>query len=118
MSSHPRQIYKISPASAWRDAGRAGLYLGSADDLRDGFIHFSTAGQAPGTAAKFFRGQSNLLIAAVDTGALGDALKWEASRGGMLFPHLYAPLPMTAVVWTEPLPLSDDGTHVFPKEMV
>ncbi len=116
--SYPRQIYKISPAPAWFDAERTGFFGGSADDLRDGFIHFSTAEQAPGTAAKFFAGQSDLVIAAIETGALGDALKWEVSRGGMLFPHLYAPLPMTAVLWTKLLPIGGDGAHVFPREMV
>lgn len=118
MSSQHGQIYKISPRTPWQTAEQSGVYTGSPDDVRDGFIHFSTAEQARGTAAKFFMGQGDLMIAAIDAAALGDALKWEASRGGMLFPHLYGPLPMRAVLWTKPLPLGDDGTHVFPAEMI
>ena len=108
------QIYKIAPVSQWRTAMSAGTYHGSADDLRDGFIHFSTAAQVPDTAAKFFAAQSDLIIAAIDVAALGPALKWEPSRGGALFPHLYAELPMAAVRWVKPLPLGPDGVHVFP----
>lgn len=118
MSDPSGTIYKISPEGPWRDAEKAGWYRGSVDDARDGFIHFSTAAQAPGTAAKFFQGQRDLIVAAIDTSALGDALKWEPSRGGMLFPHLYAPLPMTAVLWVKPLALGEGGSHLFPKEMV
>lgn len=118
MSDPTGTIYKISPEGPWRDAERSGWFRGSTDDERDGFIHFSTAAQAPETAAKFFAGQRDLVVAAIDARALGAALKWEPSRGGMLFPHLYAPLPMTAVLWVKPLPLGDDGSHLFPKEMV
>lgn len=118
MSSQHGQIYKISPRAPWQVAKMSGVYTGSPDDVRDGFIHFSTAEQAGGTAAKFFAGQSDLVIAAIDAAALGDALKWEASRGGMLFPHFYGPLPMRAVLWTKPLPLGDDGNHLFPAEMI
>lgn len=110
-------VYKISPRAPWTAACDSGTYAGSPDDLRDGFIHFSTAAQARGTAAKFFAGQDDLVIAAIDVAALGAALRWEASRGGMLFPHLYGRLPMRAVLWVKPLPVGEDGTHVFPAEM-
>ena len=108
-------IYKITPEEPWRAAEEAGRFDGAPIDLADGYIHFSTAGQARETAAKHFAGQDGLLLAAIDTGKLGDALKWEVSRGGALFPHLYAPLSMDAVVWVKPLPLGPDGAHVFPR---
>ena len=107
-------IYKICTASEWREAERAGAYRGSAVDIKDGFIHFSTAEQAAETAAKWFAGQRNLVLVAVDPDALGDKLKWEPSRGGALFPHLYGELELKAVVKIDPLPLDDTGRHVFP----
>lgn len=107
-------IYKIAPLPLWREAEAAGLFRGSAVDLADGFIHFSTARQTRETAAKHFAGQDGLLLVAVDAGRLGPALKYEASRGGDLFPHLYGELPLSAVAWTEPLPLGPDGAHIFP----
>ena len=110
-------IYKIADASSWAEATRRGAYEGSPDDVRDGFIHFSTAEQARETSAKHFSGRADLMIAAIDATALGDTLKWEPSRGGALFPHLYGPLTMSAVVWTRPLPLGGNGQHVFPTEM-
>jgi uncharacterized protein (DUF952 family) len=97
-------IYKICEGTAWRDAERDGLYRGSALDLRDGFIHFSTAGQVAETAAKHFAGRTDLMLVAVDGEAFGPKLKWETSRGGALFPHLYAALPLSAVRWVRPLP--------------
>jgi uncharacterized protein (DUF952 family) len=106
-------VYKIVATDEWRAAEAAGVFRGAAVDRLEGFIHFSTAEQAPETAAKWFGGRSDLTLAAVDAGALGDDLRWEPSRGGALFPHLYAALPMTAVVWTRPLPLGSDGRHVF-----
>jgi uncharacterized protein (DUF952 family) len=108
-------IYKICPASAWREAERRGAYRGSADDLRDGFIHFSTAAQVPGTAAKHFAGQSGLFLIAVDAEGLGDALKWEPSRGGDLFPHLYGELDPGAVLKVMEMRLRSDGTHEIPE---
>lgn len=111
-------IYKIADAPLWAAAVAAGKLIGSQHDIRDGFIHFSTAAQAHETAAKHFVGQHDLVLAAIDTARLGDALKWEASRGGDVFPHLYAPLPMSAVVWSRPLPLGAQGEHDFPVEMV
>ncbi|MGE0061031.1 MAG: DUF952 domain-containing protein [Xanthobacteraceae bacterium] len=107
-------IYKICPAPLWRAAEQAGVFTGAPVDIADGYIHFSTAAQAAETAAKHFAGQSDLLLVSVDTAKLGDKLKWEPSRGGALFPHLYAPLTLAAVTKVEPLPLGPDGRHVFP----
>ena len=107
-------IYKICTAAEWAEAERAGVYRGSAADRKDGFIHFSTAEQAAETAAKWFAGQRDLALVAVDTNALGDKLKWEPSRGGALFPHLYGELDTKAVLRADPLPLDAAGRHVFP----
>ena len=107
-------IYKIVPAALWREAERAGCFTGSAADRRDGFIHFSTAAQAAETAAKHFAGQSDLLLVGVDAAGVGNALRWEPSRGGALFPHLYGELPLAAVRRVDPLPLYAQGRHVFP----
>jgi len=106
-------VYKIVATEEWAKAQAAGAFTGAAVDRADGFIHFSTAEQAPETAAKWFAGRGDLSLAAVDADALGDDLRWELSRGGALFPHLYAELPMSAVVWSRPLPLGSDGRHVF-----
>ena len=108
-------IYKIAPSPLWRTAEDAGRFAGAPVDLADGYIHFSTAEQARETADKHFAGQAGLVLVAVDADRLGPALKWEPSRGGALFPHLYAPLPLDAVLWTKPLPLGTDGRHVFPE---
>ncbi len=108
-------VYKIVPAALWQEAGQSGVFKGAAIDLTDGFIHFSTAEQARETAARHFAGQSGLLLVAVDPGKLGDKLVFEPSRGGDLFPHLYAELPLSAVLWEKPLPLGPDGAHVFPE---
>jgi len=107
-------LYKICPAPLWRAAESTGLFRGSAVDLNDGFIHFSSADQVRETAAKHFAGQDDLLLISVDSARLGAALKWEPSRGGALFPHLYADLDLAAVTKTEPLPLGPDGRHRFP----
>jgi uncharacterized protein (DUF952 family) len=107
-------VYKICPEALWRAAERTGRFDGAPIDLADGFIHFSTAGQVRETAAKHFAGQAGLLLVAVDEALLGSALKYEVSRGGALFPHLYAPLDPAAALWVEPLPLGADGLHVFP----
>jgi uncharacterized protein (DUF952 family) len=105
-------IYKIAPEPLWRSAVEQGAFTGSPVDVKDGFIHFSTAAQARETAAKHFAGAADLVLVAVATSGLD--LKWEPSRGGDLFPHLYAPLPVAAVLWVKPLPLGADGRHVFP----
>jgi uncharacterized protein (DUF952 family) len=107
-------IYKILPASLWAAAQDEGALRGSAVDVADGYIHFSTAGQAAETAAKHFAGQRDLVLLHVDADALGPALKWEPSRGGALFPHLYAPLKIGHVIRADPLPLGADGRHIFP----
>ncbi len=110
-------VYKILPASDWQEALICGSYQGSPDDRRDGFIHFSTADQLAGTASKHFRGKEDLLLVAVDRAPLGSALRFEPSRGGDLFPHLYSPLPVSAALWTRPLPLGADGIPLLPKEL-
>ncbi len=109
-----RLIYKICPEPLWRKAERAGFFAGASVDAKDGFIHFSTAAQVRETAAKHFAGHGDLLLIAVDAEALGSALRYEPSRGGALFPHLYGPLPISAVRWAKPLPLGPDGAHDFP----
>jgi uncharacterized protein (DUF952 family) len=106
-------LYKIVAEAEWRAAERNRVFEGSAVDRADGFIHFSTAEQASETAARHFAGQESLLLVAIEADELGDGLKWEPSRGGALFPHLYGALPLSAVRWTRPLPLGADGKHVF-----
>jgi uncharacterized protein (DUF952 family) len=111
----PTTIYKICENALWREAERAGLFRGAPVDARDGFIHFSTAAQVRETAARHFAGAADLMLIAVEAAALGGALRWEVSRGGDLFPHLYGPLPLAAVLWAKPLPLGGDRRHVFPE---
>ena len=111
----PTTIYKICENALWREAERAGLFRGAPVDARDGFIHFSTAAQVRETAARHFAGAADLMLIAVEAAALGGALRWEVSRGGDLFPHLYGPLPLAAVLWAKPLPLGSDRRHVFPE---
>lgn len=106
-------IYKIVAEPEWRAAEAAGVFNGAAIDLQDGYIHFSTAAQARETAAKHFAGRRDLLLVAVDATRLDEALKWETSRNDDLFPHLYAPLSMSAVTRVDPLPLGADGRHDF-----
>jgi uncharacterized protein (DUF952 family) len=108
MTTSPATIYKILRAAEWQEAERDGVFRGSPDDRRDGFIHFSTAGQTPGTYEKYFSDTPGLVLAAINATALGAALKWEPSRGGALFPHLYGDLPLTAVLWSRPLSSSAD----------
>ena len=107
-------IYKIVPAPLWREAEEAGAFRGAPVDLADAYIHFSTAAQIAETAAKHFAGQRDLLLVAVEAEALGEALRYEPSRGGALFPHLYETLPLSAVRSVEPLELAADGRHLFP----
>ena len=106
-------IFKIAGAAEWRAAEAAGVFAGAAVDRADGYIHFSTAAQAAETAAKWFAGRDDLVLAAIDADALGADLRWEPSRGGALFPHLYAPLSFSAVRWTRALPRGADGCHIF-----
>jgi uncharacterized protein (DUF952 family) len=110
-----RIIYKICPASAWREAERHGAFGGSADDRRDGFIHFSTAAQVAETARKHFFGQSGLFLIAVDADALGDSLRFEPSRNDELFPHLYGDLDLGAVTAVLELRSRSDGSHDIPE---
>jgi uncharacterized protein (DUF952 family) len=107
-------VYKICPASRWREAEREGRFRGSSVDMRDGFIHFSTAEQVAETAARHFAGQRDLVLLRVDAGKLGGRLKWEPSRGGSLFPHLYGDLDPAAVTKVDSLPLDANGRHKFP----
>jgi uncharacterized protein (DUF952 family) len=107
-------IYKICPLNIWDEARRLGVFRGAPVDLADGYIHFSTAEQVKETAARHFAGQNDLVLLTVDSAALGDRLKWEPSRGGALFPHLYDVLDVKHVLRAEKLPLGADGRHVFP----
>jgi uncharacterized protein (DUF952 family) len=109
-----RPIYHMCRAEEWRAAQARGRYDGSSQDQADGFIHFSTAEQIVESAARHRDGQSGLVLLEVDPARLGAALKWEPSRGGALFPHLYGPLPLDAVLKVDDLPLGADGRHVFP----
>lgn len=106
-------IYKILPAPLWRAAQEAGAFRGTGVDLADGYIHFSTAAQVAETARRHFAGQRDLLLVAVDSTALGDTLRWEPSRGGDLFPHLYGALPLDAARRIDPLPIGSEGAHDF-----
>ena len=109
-----RTIYKIVSAKEWLEAEAENRFRGSALDLKDGYIHFSTLEQVTETAARHFAGQDDLLLVAVDATRLGEALKWEPSRGGALFPHLYEALALEMVKWKAPLPLDEKRRHIFP----
>lgn len=108
------RVYKILTRRAWAEAQPSGAYIGSPLDLKDGFIHLSTAAQAAETARLHFRGQSDLIILGFDAATFGDQLKWEPSRGGQLFPHLFCALPVTAAVSTQDLPLDGDQIPIVP----
>lgn len=110
-------IYKILRDDEWRAFEGAGHTEGAPVDLADGFIHFSTAAQAAETAAKHFAGAEGLWLLAFEADAMGDALKWEPSRGGALFPHLYRSLRLDEMAWIEALPLVG-GEHQFPAAMI
>ena len=112
-----RVVYKLCTATEWAAAVRAGRYYGSAHDTRDGFIHFSTARQLPETARKHFRGQGDLVLVAVSAGPLGSALRWEPSRGGELFPHLYGDLDVSAALWVKPIALNAEGVPRVPGDL-
>jgi uncharacterized protein (DUF952 family) len=110
-----QQVYKITTRSAWERARARGTLEASADDERDGFIHLSPAHQLAGMLAKHFKSQADLMLIALDAAALGADLRWERSRGGELFPRLYADLPISAVRAVFPLQLADDGSHILPQ---
>lgn len=110
-------VYKLVTRAAWQQAEVLGRFTGSPVDLADGYIHCSTAAQVRETAAKHFAGQSDLLLVAVDAGAVAGLLRWEPSRGGALFPHVYGALPLSAVRTVSPLPLDAAGRHVFPASL-
>lgn len=109
-------IYKIFRSPEWADLRDNGETQGAPIDITDGYVHFSTAEQAAETAAKHFTGEDGLMLLALYSEALGEALKWEPSRGGALFPHLYRSLKLDDVAWSKPLPLVD-GTNQFPEDM-
>ncbi|MBO9403244.1 DUF952 domain-containing protein [Shimia sp. R9_3] len=106
-------IFKIFRAEEWATLRAEGQTAGAPVDIADGFVHFSTAEQAAETAAKHFAGEENLYLLAVEADTLGEDLKWEVSRGGALFPHLYRAFALSDVLWAQPLPLVD-GAHQFP----
>lgn len=107
-------IYHICRREEWGAAESAGGYGGSSQDRADGFIHFSDRSQVEASAARHRAGQDGLVLLTVEAAALGAALKWEPSRGGALFPHLYGDLPLSAVRRVDDLPLGQDGRHLFP----
>ena len=106
-------ILKIVPRSIWSEAEMTGRFAGALIDVSDGFIHLSTTQQVEETAAKHFTGQADLLLVAVDPAVVADDLRWEPSREGALFPHLYAALLLEHVAWVRPLPLGANGHHDF-----
>ena len=106
-------LYKIMPRQEWEEAQAQGIYRGSEVDIKDGFIHLSAARQVRATAQKHFSGQADLVLLSLREENLGQSLKWEASRGGDLFPHIYGALQLTAITDVYPLPLVK-GTHQFP----
>lgn len=107
-------IYKIFRAPEWDELNRAGVTAGAPVDVADGFVHFSTAETVAETAAKHFAGEDGLMLVACEAEAMGEALKWEVSRGGALFPHLYREMRIADVAWSKPLPLAG-GVHIFPE---
>ena len=107
-------VYKIASADEWRAAQESGRFTGAPVDLADGFIHFSTAEQARETAAKHFAGHDGLFLLALESSQLGDQLKWEPSRGGALFPHVYGTIATGLAASVTPLPL-ENGQHRFPE---
>ena len=110
-------IYHMAHEGDWDSAQESGAYGGSADDLRDGFIHFSTGALIAESAAKHRAGQADLLLICCEAETLGEALTWERSRNGIDFPHLYRPLNPSEALWAVPLPLDAAGVHVFPEDL-
>ena len=110
-------VYKIVHAAEWREAERAGSYVGSAKDQADGFLHFSTGEQVPDTLAKYYADATDLILVAANSVRLGAALKFEPAHDGVLFPHLYAALPLAAVAWSKSIERDRDGAFVLPPEL-
>jgi uncharacterized protein (DUF952 family) len=115
--TQPALVYRLLAADAWQAAQASGSFFGTEHDLRDGFIHLSNAEQVAETAARHYAGREGLLLLGVSIEALGVTLRFEPSRGGALFPHLYGPLPLSAVVSVEPFPVGADGVHVPPSRL-
>jgi uncharacterized protein (DUF952 family) len=115
--NQPKMIYRLLAAEEWRRAQAAGSFVGTEHDVRDGFIHFSTAAQVAETAARHYAERPGLLLLGVRVEALRSALRWEPSRGGALFPHLYAALPVHAVTRVDVVNLDENGKHVFPSDL-
>ena len=111
-------IYKVCSRELWDAAVRLGKFVGEEIDITDGFIHFSTGAQVEETVAKHFAGRENLVLVWIDSDELGPNLKWEESRGGALFPHLYAELPVAAASRVDELPLGPAGKHIFPDDLM
>lgn len=115
MDDNRRLVFKIAGREEWAAAVRQGRYAGSADDARDGFIHLSSIEQVAGTLARHFAGRSDLVLVAYEEARLADALKWEPSRGGALFPHYFGVLDPGAAISVEPIALDKDGRHLLPQ---
>jgi len=111
-------LYKVCAAGEWHAARKAGVYAGSADDLRDGYIHLSRRAQLPRTLAKFFAGRSDLVLIALPAKSVQSILRWEAASNGDLYPHLYGTLDPSSALWERPLSVGSDGCHVLPPEAV
>jgi len=112
-----RNVFKVATRQAWDAACQLGAFAGSSDDLRDGYIHLSAAHLLAGTLAKHFKGQTDLVLITLDAAALGDKLRWEPSRDGELFPHLYAALPAAAAREVRALKLDDRGVPIVPEDL-
>jgi uncharacterized protein (DUF952 family) len=110
-------VYKILRPFEWEDMEASGVFTGSADDKRDGFIHFSSASQVPTTFSKYFAQESHVWLVAADAEGLGPALKWEVSRRGEKFPHLYGPLHLSAIESVTEIRRGADGRPMFPPEI-
>lgn len=113
-AERPIHIYKVASAELVREAQDRGVFTGMPVDAADGYIHFSTAEQLGETLRRHFAGQSGLVLFSVRLADLGQAVRWEPSRGGQLFPHLYGPLPMTAVVRSAPIAMDESGAVALP----
>ena len=115
-SESDRLVFKVLAEKDWSTACEIGAFAGSSDDSRDGYIHLSAAHQLAGTLSKYFAGQQDLILVAYRTRTLGPALRWEASRGSDLFPHLYTPLPTASALWQRPLQLGPDGVAILEED--